>query len=156
MISRKQINNLISNRLHDIYTQNWLSEVNNNSQCRNYRIFKNNLKFESYLIELNSFDRINMCKFRCSNSYIPSVQGRYQNIPFHERTCALCQKDKIGDEFHYILECNAFSKDRNTRIKPYYRKRPNGLKFEQLFNTNKLQIAQLSKFCDHIMKFFKP
>jgi hypothetical protein len=32
--------------------------------------------------------------------------GRWQNIERNTRLCVLCQKQEIGDEFHYIMECS--------------------------------------------------
>lgn len=72
-------------RLSDISKQEWSTEVHNNTQCKNYRIFKTDLKFEKYLTTLSFPNRLNLCKFRCSNSKIPSVTGGYQDILFDER-----------------------------------------------------------------------
>ena len=46
------VKHTIDQRLHDIDKQNWFSEMQNNSCCTNYRIFKTELTFENYLIKL--------------------------------------------------------------------------------------------------------
>ncbi|KAJ8025590.1 hypothetical protein HOLleu_33185 [Holothuria leucospilota] len=48
-IETNWLDKTIGLRLNDIYTQDWISDVNNNSQCKNYRIFKQDLKLEKYL-----------------------------------------------------------------------------------------------------------
>ena len=132
----------INRRLNDIYEQDWLTEVNNNSHCKNYRIFKQSLCFEKYLIILNQTDLINLCKFRCGNTHIASIHGRYQNIPFHDRICNICTDGKIGDEFHYIFECPAFTTERNTYLRHYFRTRPNTMKMALVMQSNSKQVLK--------------
>ena len=40
---------------------------------------------------------------------MPIETGRWLNIELSNRKCKFCDKDTIGDEFHYLLECT-FSK----------------------------------------------
>ena len=132
-LEQKQVNVnwvklVFEQRIRDTIKQNWHNEVQNNSQCINYRIVKDNLDFESYLRKLNCNDRINLCKFRCGNHHLPCVAGRYVNIPRSERKCNLCDLNAIGDEFHYLFECTYFSDDRAKYISRYYVIRPNILK----------------------------
>ena len=47
------------------------------------------------------------------------------------RICNLCDENVIGDEFHYILECNNVRKKYNDDC---YRKRPNMIKFGELIS----------------------
>ena len=44
--------NLCKDRLKSLYIDKWKSEVMNNRKCVNYRMFKNELIFEKYLINL--------------------------------------------------------------------------------------------------------
>ena len=64
-------------RLKDIDRQDWLNDVNENGQCLNYRIFKDSLAFEPYLVKCDSR---NLCKFRCGSHRLPSISGRYEGI----------------------------------------------------------------------------
>ena len=145
----------IDRRLSDIYMQEWCTEVNNNGQCKVYRIFKKNLKFENYLINLPLYIRLHFCRIRCSNSKIPSISGRYQNTVFHERICTLCDQEKLGDEFHYFFECPTFSQVRNNYIAPYFCRNPNTLKMEKLFQSkSKKTLRNVSLFCGEILKRF--
>ena len=67
----------LDQKLGDILRQNWSEKVNESGSC--YKIFKTNLNFEKYLVNLNQRerDRISLCKFRCGNNKLPTT-GRYQ------------------------------------------------------------------------------
>ena len=47
-----------------------------------------------------------MIKFRTTNHRLPVETGRWQGKLLGERFCILCNNCQIGDEFHYILECD--------------------------------------------------
>ena len=77
-------------RLSDIFKQNWHARMFDMSSCLNYRLFKFEHKFENYLNTLDSFNRISFSRYRCGNSKIPVVVGRYTNKP----VCVLwCQRE---------------------------------------------------------------
>ncbi|KAJ8032779.1 hypothetical protein HOLleu_22829 [Holothuria leucospilota] len=61
-----------------MYKQEWLAEVNRNSHCKVYRIIKTSLEFEKYLHILDFRNRNYLRKYRCANTNIPVVSGRYQ------------------------------------------------------------------------------
>ena len=65
----------------------------------------------------------------------------------------LCDKNEIGDEFHYILECNYFNNVRKEYIDNRYRKIPNIIKFGELMSIkNKIKLTKLCKFIRFISK----
>ena len=68
-------------RLKDMDKQDWHREIFENSQCINYRIFKDVHTLEPYLVQLNEKDRMYLCKFRCGSHHLPCVKGRYEGIP---------------------------------------------------------------------------
>ena len=47
---------------------------------------------------------------------MPVETGRYRKIPLKKRICPICDKNNIGDEFHYTMECTnkVFSKLRES------------------------------------------
>ena len=95
---------------------------------------------------------IPLCKFRSGNHRLPIEIGRWENIPINERICNLCNKD-IGDEFHYLFNCEVFNEEIKVYLKPFFYKRPNILKFRELLTTrNHTCLMELSKFVDIIMK----
>ena len=64
-----------------------------------------------------------------------------------------CNKNELGDEFHYILDCLIFEQDRNIDIPKYYYSRPNVLKYKLLFSSKKKsELIKLSTFINHINK----
>ena len=86
-------------------------------------------------------------KFRTSNHRFPVETYRWVGIPLSERKCALCDKDDIADELHYLLICPHFSAQRSRYIDTYYYRRPNILKFKELLSsTSCTQLKRLCKF----------
>ena len=65
----------------------------------------------------NLFDFL---KLRTSNQQLPIECGRWQNIERNRRLCKLCQKQEIGDKFHYIMEYPFFKCKRKLLIKQKY------------------------------------
>ena len=145
----------LDRRLHDIDYQNWHDEVNANRLCFNYRIFKQEVILENYLIKLEVDDRISLCKFRCGNHNLPVAKCRYSSDQPLE-ICPLCNLHVQGDEFHYVLVCPFFINERKKYVKRYYYRRPNVITFNQLFSAKSItQLKSLSKFCKIIMNNFR-
>ena len=144
--------NLIVQTLKDQHIQNWNSKLQESNKGRNYSIYKEDIIMEYYL--KNSFKSIYVpiLRFRTANHKLPVEKGRWENIPYEDRKCQACDKNEIGDEFHYLFTCPAFSNERTHLIKPYYYNRPNILKLKQLMQSrNKNTLMNLSKFLKHIM-----
>lgn len=97
-----------------------------------------------------------MFKFRTSNHKFPIEKGRWENIDHADRKCNLCQKNDIGDEFHYLLVCPFFKSERNHAVDRYYYRNPNIVKFKELLTIkNETKLVRLSKFMGSIMDVFK-
>ena len=75
-------------------------------------------------------------KFRTTNHRLPVETGRWQGKSLGERFCTLCNNCQIGDEFHYILECDTIQNIRKCFLCNYYCQRPNVIKFTELANVN--------------------
>ena len=43
--------------------------------------------------------------FRISAHRLPIQTGRREGIPLNQRLCKICSLGKLGDELHYITEC---------------------------------------------------
>jgi hypothetical protein len=50
---------------------------------------------------------------------LPIEMGRFFSIDRSERICDLCNKEELGDEFHYLFNCTFF-KDERKKIIPEY------------------------------------
>ncbi|CAL4236621.1 unnamed protein product, partial [Meganyctiphanes norvegica] len=101
---------------------------------------------------------INICKFRCRNTKIPVVilgyRNRYQ--PYEERMCSMCNRNEIGDEYHYILQCPTFQSHRRKLLNNYYVRNPSMNKFSQLLQSENIRIqTNLAKLIKEIRKIFR-
>ncbi|MEW8547414.1 MAG: reverse transcriptase family protein, partial [Candidatus Thiodiazotropha sp.] len=154
-VNKKWFVQAFKQKLKDQYLQKWSSLVDQSSSGKNYRIFKEDFKMNSYFaFSPNRYCRI-LTAFRTRNHRLPVEVGRWTSIPINERLCPLCSTD-IGDEYHYVMKCEFFKELRSQYIKPYYTRNINIIKFNELMNhKSKTVINKLCIFVDIIMKFFK-
>ena len=138
----------VKNILVDQFKQSWKSDLENSSKAFSYRIFKTEHGFEKYLDILNERDRITLTRFRTTNHRLPIETGRWLNIDRNDRTCTLCNSNKLGDEFHYLLECSSFHDDSRRYLGNYFTYRCNILKFRQLLQND--NVSKLRKLCTFI------
>ena len=123
------------------------------SKGKQYLLFKDNLNFEKYFINVSKFYYSKIIKYRTGNLRLPVETGRWDDIPLNERTCKICTTDDIGDEYHYLFTCNFVKSDRKLYLKPYFYVKPNTRKYRELFtSTNKATLIRLSKFVALIME----
>ena len=134
--------------LQDQYKQTWHSNVFDCPKTINYRIFKTDHAFENYFNVLEERDMLVFCKFRMINHKLPIESGRWKNIPRENRICTLCNVNAIGDEYHYIMECQYFVEERREYIDRRFLKNSNTLKFNELMNLR--QKSKLKKLCSFI------
>ena len=147
---------IVKNTLIDLFKQKWQNSLDQSSKGRNYSLIKDEPKFEEYLTILPRSKYIPLIKYRTANHFLPVETLRWEGVDINERKCTLCDKLDTADEFHYLLSCNYFDQQRKQFIKPYYYKRPNILKFKELFNSKSPdKLLKLSKFVSIIMKEFK-
>ena len=140
-------------RLNDIFKQEWYNNVQTNGQSSNYRIFKETLHFERYLVTLNDKEKINMCKFRCRSTKLPVITASTYNL--EDEHCKLCDLNEIGDEFHYILKCPYFSHIRRKLFKTN-KKRINCLLMKEIFNDNCMRnLKTLATLINEVMSHFQ-
>ena len=153
-VDGRQLNLAVSTRLTDAFIQNWNSEINEKKLCLNYRLFKTELGFEKYFDILDNNLRIPFTKFRCGSHCLPVKDKRYLGI--NERnTCPLCHID-IGDEYHYVKSCTAFSMQRSNYIPHYYINSPNVIKFKELMSSShKPTLIKLARFVKYILFVFR-
>lgn len=145
----------VKQTLFDQFLQNWRSSLNNSSKGKNYNIFKDNIEIESYFRVLPKNLYLNMVRFRTANHKMPIETGRWNNVDVDDRKCNLCDKNIIGDEFHYLLECPFFKRERQIYIHNRYYNRPNILKYKDLLSSqDESCLTNLSKFMGRIIKQF--
>ena len=142
-------------RLKDQFFQKWKSEMYNSPKGVLYRCYKHELVLENYLMSLPYKFAVSFCKFRTCNCNLPIETGRWTNIPRDERICNLCDRQEIGDEFHYIFNCNniTIKNSRKNYLAQYFNKYPNIYKLDILFNLrNKNHLIKLVKFINVVVK----
>ena len=147
---------LVKSRLFDQFLQEWHADILNSPKCLVYRMYKDEFCFEEYLDVLPNNLRTFLCKFRTTNHCMPIEKGRHLNIERNQRICSLCDKNVLGDEFHYLFECVNFDALRKTLLIPYYTHHPNAFKLHDLMNVkNRTKLIKLALLCKAIVVQFK-
>lgn len=86
------------------------------NKLRTYRLFKNNIGLEKYLL-LNNCKTLNeLTKFRISAHELEIEKGRHKGIPPDKRFCKLCNNDIVEDEIHFLLQCPSLKTERSSFI----------------------------------------
>jgi hypothetical protein len=94
------LKSLIYSKLKQKYNVVWRSEIydRNNKQgsnkLRTYRLFKDNIFLEKYLIMLNEGERRVLTKFRASAHNLEIEKGRYIGVKTEDRICKLCNTER--------------------------------------------------------------
>ena len=121
----------------------------------NYRIFQQNFGFENYLNILPDDLSKAFCHFRSLNHKMPIEWGRYLGTERVERICEVYSLHKIGDEFHYILECTYFDGARKVYLPRNLIPRPNVNVFHNIMNSSDTQlVSKVEKYCKIISRHF--
>ena len=128
----------------------------NSNKCRTYREIKAVYKCENYLdCNIRHDLRMFYTKFRLSSHKFLIERARWHKMPYHERTCTLCNKHDIQDEYHVALICEYFKNIREKYIKPYYYNRPSLIKFIELMNTpNSKERFRMMLFLKIVFKLY--
>ena len=144
-------------RLKDQFKQEWSSDIFNSSKTICYRIFKNDFLFEQYISILPPYLMNFICKLRCGSHRLPIETGRWENIQRSERLCNLCNLNEIGDEYHFIMNCYFFKKERKCLLPQYCQSNTNVLKFKQLLSSKDIVVLEkLAKFVKIVFKKVVP
>ena len=130
-----------------IYVQEWHNKVTSSSKGNNYNLFKQYLNFEKYLIKLSRKHYSTLLKFRLRNHRLPVETGCWDSTSLADRKCTSCSKNDVGDEFHYLFDCDHFISDRKKFLSSYFYKSPNVIKFKDIFFSKYQQACKVIKFC---------
>ena len=137
----------LSQRLKDCYTQKWNENCQNCRKANDYALYKTQISFEKYLDNLPLCYSLPMLKLRTSNHKLPIEKGRYVNLQHDERLCNLCDMNRLGDEYHFVMECPALQNLRNQYLPRYYTNHPNFYKYTSLMNmSNRKKLLNFAKF----------
>ena len=73
---------------------------------------------------------------------LPIESGHWDNMERSQRICNLCTKTILGDEFHYLFECDFFNETRTIHLPKYYQRHANIIKFEKLMTIKNVKLLQ--------------
>ena len=82
---------------------------------------------------------------------------RKDKIPYHERTCSLCNIHDVHvqDEYHIAMICEYFKEVGEKYVKQYYYNKPTMVKFIELMNThNSKERFRFMLFLKIVFKFY--
>ena len=102
----KRTENYIAQNLKDQELQTIRAKANMSTKGNTYIFLKVGWELEHYLASLDVDKTRALIKFRTGNHRLPIETGRYKKIPIEKRKCRFC--NTVGDEFHYVLECQHF------------------------------------------------
>lgn len=151
-LNAKWLSEAVKRKLKDQYIQNWTATLEVSSSSKNFRLFKHDFTCSHYINVLPDNLIRTFLAFRSRNHKLPIETGRWSGIPLNERKCTFCNED-IGDEYHFIMQCKYFKKNRDELIDPFFSTNPNVLKYSQLMNTTNTK--QLINLCNFIGKNIK-
>ena len=141
--------------LFDKFVVEWKYQIFNSPKCINYRIYKSDFGIEKYFTVLPPDLMYTLIRFRCGSHKLPIETGRFYNIDRSERLCDLCDKEELGDEFHYIFNCTFFNTERRKFIPQHIYNNRNIQSLSDLMNSHdKYTLVGLAKFCKIVMSIF--
>ena len=125
----------------------WSQFKGTSSKANMYFSLKNEIKLENCLTIFTGKIRNSICRFRTANYRLAVEVGRLIGKDHDQRFCTLCRNNKIGDEFHFLLECEFLQHLRLQYIPKYFWNYPSIFKFTSLINTdNTWLLSRVGKF----------
>ena len=150
------LKSMVKLSLEDQFKQNILMEINDHAGCVIYKTLcheDDKYELKSYLLKLPDYLLYPLSAIRLGRNRLPGVIGRHKNVELEERYCKLCEKNDVGDEFHYLLECPVFKEERLKFLGRYFCHHPNMFKFSCAMRPISLKkLKNLAQFCRVILK----
>ncbi len=107
----KHVEQCVKEKDHmDWYYELWKDKNNvlNGNKLRTYRLHKERLEPEPYLLQnIPRYRYRVLSKLRCGTLPLAIETGRYQmpSIPLNERICKFCDHNVIESEIHFLIQC---------------------------------------------------
>ena len=150
------ISKSVNLKLTEIHSISWKTDDFDSSKCLNYRSFKPDFGFENYFNVLPDDLSKAFCHFRSLNHKMPIEWGRYLGTQRDDSIYELCRMHKIGNEFHYMLECTYFDDTKNVYLPRSLTSRHNVNVFHDIMNSRNTQtFFKVAKFSKTILKTFQ-
>ena len=139
--------------MQDQFLQKWFGRISEEETFSTYKIYKDIHEFEEYIDILPEYLKYSLLDFRTGSQKLSVNRRSNLSIPRQEHICTNRSKRILGDEFHFLFECNGIEKPRISSIPKYYRTRCSTLKMSQLLYTNDRKLlTQVAKFVYFGMK----
>ena len=145
--------NEFTQRLKDIYCQNWNATLNEKPKLQSYKQFKSLLECEKYLscVQIKRH-RTALTRFRLSDHDL-GIEINRRNKSAED--CDKCKKcpNQIENEYHVLIVCPLYKSLREKYIKEYFWKYPSETKFITLMKTE--SETDLNKLACLVYNIFK-
>ena len=129
-----------------------MKQIIADSRCNNYRLFKNSVGFEEYLVILDKSQAQIMAKWRFSDNLLPNNKIKFTACNKDDILCKMCDRGEVGDEAHFLLRCDAFSQERIKYLRGKYPSTSSDSIKEIMTTKSKWELTQLSNFVKEIME----
>ena len=105
-LNTKETINTFKESMKILFQMKWKSETEKEkTKLDFYFSLKKNFGFENYLDNISHSARTAITKLRLSCHCLPIEVLRYNGTEREDRTCNICLSNRIGDENHYLIEC---------------------------------------------------
>lgn len=129
-IIKKKWEDVLRSEIQQIADSEWKEEVlgmrakrlgAGGSKLRTYARFKLSIGFEPYLVRVRNYDKRSLlARLRMGVAPLRIETGRYERrgqnsspgIPVEMRKCEVCSNGCVEDEYHFVMECNAYNRER--------------------------------------------
>ena len=119
-VKKEAVGKVAQKRVKSVFDRFWLDEVNreklvngiNTNKLRFYTNLKSCFSREPYIDLVQSRNqRSFLTRIRCSahNLEIEKLRYKKPSIPPASRICNFCTSGQIGDEFHFLMNCDIFN-----------------------------------------------
>ena len=118
---------VFKNRVSQFYKKKWYDATRNSSKLAVYSTYRYELESGRYLdvLGIRKYFVAVSC-LRCHNLRIES--GRRNNTELAKKACTLCNLYSIEDEFHFLMNCTAYTDLFNKFITPHISDFPSSYK----------------------------
>ena len=118
-LKKENAGNIVKKRVQSVFDRFWLEEINavkfvndhNSNKLRFYSSLKSSFSKEPYFDLVKSRNhRSFLTRLRCSAHRLEIEKLRYSKppIPPSSRICGFCNSGQIGDEKHFLMNCDTF------------------------------------------------
>ena len=95
------------NKLIETFTDVWVEQCNKTSKLQNLVKIHNNLSVSGHVnTNLIKFKKSLISWIECGVLGLRVETVRYQGLSRGDRKCQICNQKQIGDELHFLFECN--------------------------------------------------